>query len=142
MEAHTKTNSKSLRQVTLHHPLAYRNLQFYIKRGLILTKIHRVVSFTQRPWLKPWVDLCTAERQNAKSDFEADLAKLSVNATFGKTVENVRNRQNIRLISDPSKLLKAVSKPSLREATSLVLSRVLENTIRAVYSIRIGSHHH
>ena len=34
----------------------YRNLQFYIKDGLVLTKIHRVISFDQCPWLKPWID--------------------------------------------------------------------------------------
>ena len=95
----------------------YRNLQFYIKHGLVLTKVHRILSFTQRPWLKSWIDLCTTQRQNAKSDFEADLAKLQANATYGKTVENVRNRQNIRLIADPQKLRKAVSKPSYQQST-------------------------
>ena len=94
----------------------YRNLQFYIKHGLILSKIHRIVSFSQSRWLKPWIDLCTVQRQNAKSDFEADLAKLQANATFGKTMEQARNRQNTRLIADPVKLRKAVSKPSYRMA--------------------------
>ena len=81
----------------------YRNLQFYINHGLVLTKIHRILSFTQRPrpWLKPWIDVYTAQRQNAQSEFESDLAKLQANATFGKTMENVRNRVNIRLIADP-----------------------------------------
>ena len=34
----------------------YRNLQFYINHGLKLEKIHRIISFTQSPWLKPWID--------------------------------------------------------------------------------------
>jgi len=92
----------------------YRNLQFYIKHGLKITKIYRIVSFSQKTWIKPWIDFCTAQRQNAKSDFEADLAKLQANATFGKTMEQVHHRQNIRLISDPTKVRKAVSKPSYR----------------------------
>ena len=37
----------------------YRNIQFYIEQGLVLKKIHKVLSFTQRRWLKPWIDLCT-----------------------------------------------------------------------------------
>ena len=94
----------------------YRNLQFYLKHGLELGKIHRVLSFTQGQWLKPWIDMCTAQRQRATSDFESDLAKLQANATFGKTMEQVRHRVNIRLIADPKKLTKAVSKPSFRQS--------------------------
>ena len=94
----------------------YRNLQLYTKHGLIITKIHRILSFTQRPWLKPWIDLCNEQRKAARSEFESDLAKLQANATFGKTMEQVRNRVNDRLIADPNKLLKAVAKVSFRES--------------------------
>ena len=80
----------------------YRNLQFYIDHGLILTKIHRVITFKQEPWLRLWIDLCTAQRQMARSDFK------QANATFGKTMENVRNQQNICLITDSQKALKAI----------------------------------
>ena len=58
-----------------HYVTHYRNLQFYIRQGLVLTKIHKIISFAQRPWLQPWISLCTTQRQNAQSDFEADLAK-------------------------------------------------------------------
>jgi len=94
----------------------YRNLQFYIKHGLILTKIHRIISFDQEPWLKPWIDYCTQRHQMARDEFESDLAKLQANATFGKTMEQVRNRVNVRLICDPNKLMKAVSRPTFRRA--------------------------
>jgi len=117
-------------------------LQFYIKHGLILTKIYRVLSFTQSRWLKSWIDLCTAQRQNAKSDFEADLAKLLANATYGKTVENVRNRVNIRLIADPAKLRKAVSKPSYRQAQiinpDLVMVRAARQKVFLNKPIAVG----
>ena len=94
----------------------YRNLQFYVKHGLIVTKIHRIISFCQRQWLKPWIDYCTEKRQMARDEFESDLAKLQANATFGKTMEQVRNRVNVRLICDPNKLAKAVSRPTFRRA--------------------------
>ena len=78
--------------------------------------------------MKPWIDLCTTQRQNATSEFQSDFAKLQANSTFGKTMENVRNRANIRLIADPVKLRKAVSKPSYRHAqiinSDLVMVRV------------------
>ena len=120
----------------------YRNLQFYVNHGLILTKIHRILSFSQRPWIKPWIDLCTAQRQNAKSEFESDLAKLQANATFGKTMENVQNRVNIRLIADPSKLRKAVSKPSYRQAQiinpDLVMVRAAPQKVMLSKPITVG----
>jgi len=120
----------------------YRNLQFYISHGLVLSKIHRVLSFTQRPWLKSWIDLCTTQRQNAKSEFESDLAKLQANATFGKTMEQVRNRVNIRLIADPAKLRKAVSKPSYREAKiinpDLVMVRAARQKVLLNKPIAVG----
>ena len=88
----------------------YRNLQFCVKHGLKVTKIRHIISFNQSRWLKGWIDVCTKQRQNAMSDFEAYLAKLQANATFGKTMEQVRNKQNIRLIAYETKLRKAVSK--------------------------------
>jgi len=54
----------------------YRNLQLYTKYGLIITKIHRILSFTREAWLKPWIDLCNEQRKAARSEFESDLAKL------------------------------------------------------------------
>ena len=59
-----------------------RNLQFYIKRGLVLSKIHRVISFDQKPWLKPRIDYCTERRKMARDDFESDLAKLQAKRNF------------------------------------------------------------
>ena len=125
-----------------HYVTHYRNLQCYVEQGLVLTKIHRILSFTQRPWLKPWIDLCTSQRQNAQSDFEADLAKLQANATFGKTMEQVRNRVKIRLIADDTKLLKAVSKPSYQQAQiinpDLVMVRAARQKVRLNKPISVG----
>ena len=90
----------------------YRNLQFYVAHGLIVTKIHRILSFRQRPWLKPYIEHCTEQRRAAKTKFETDLYKLLANAVFGKSMEQMRNRINVRLISDRNKALKAISKPT------------------------------
>jgi len=92
----------------------YRNLQFYIKHGLILTKIYRIISFDQKPRIKPWIDYCTERRKMARDEFESDLAKLQANATVGNTEEHVRHRANVCLICDPNKLAKVVSRPTFR----------------------------
>jgi len=84
----------------------YRNIQLYTRHELKVTKIHRVPCFQQSPRLKPWIELCNQIRRDAASDFESDFAKLKANATFGKTMEQDRNRVNIRLIADPDTALK------------------------------------
>ena len=64
----------------------------------------------------PVVETLDQKRRDAASDFESYLAKLQANATFGETMEQVRNRVNIRLIADPDTALKAVSKVTFRQS--------------------------
>ena len=39
--------------------LHYRNLQYYLSQGMILKNIHRVISFKQKAWMKPYIELNT-----------------------------------------------------------------------------------
>jgi len=120
----------------------YRNLQLYTKHGLKITKIHRILSFVQSPWLKSWIDLCNQQRRAATSEFHSDLAKLQANATFGKTMEQVRHRVNIRLIADPNRLTKAVSKVTFRQSEiinqDLVMVRSARTKIKLNKPIAVG----
>lgn len=77
----------------------YIHLQTCIQHGLILKKIYRVIQFKQSPFLKQYIDLNTSLRQTAKSQFEQDFFKLLNNSIFGKTLENVENRINVKLVN-------------------------------------------
>ena len=110
--------------------LHYRNLQLYIDIGLKVTKVHRVLEFNQSPWLKQYIDLNTEKRKNAKNAFEKDFFKLMNNSVFGKTMENIRKRVDVRLITDEKKFLKYVSKPTY------VSSKIFNENLVAVHKIK------
>ena len=56
-------------------------------------------------------------RKQSKNDLEKDLFKLMNNAIFGKSMENVLNRSNIKLINNnPEKLLKLINQPNFENA--------------------------
>ena len=83
-----------------------------LNHGLKLKEIHRIIEFNQDAWLKPYIDMNTELREAAKNDFEKDLFKLMNNLIFGKTMENIRNHRNIKLVTTDKKRSKLVSEPN------------------------------
>ena len=76
----------------------YRMLKFYIRHGMVVDKIHNIISFKQSRWLEKYINFNTQKRNKAKNDFEKDFYKLLNNAFYGKTMENVRNRLKKNLL--------------------------------------------
>ena len=78
----------------------YRHLQLYLSLGMKLTKNHRVLKFKQSDWMKKCINFNTEKRINAANDFENYFFKLMINSCYGKTMENLRKRINVRLINN------------------------------------------
>ena len=78
----------------IHH----RMLKIYIRHGMIVDKVHSIISFRQSRWLEKYMNFNTQKRNQAVNDFEKDFYKLLNNAFYGKTMENVRNRLKIKII--------------------------------------------
>ena len=65
-----------------------------------------------------------------KKSFEKDFFKLINNSVFGKTMENLRKRVDVRLVTNEKKLLKLTSKPTY------VISKIFNENLVAVHKIK------
>ena len=93
-----------------------RTLQFYLKHGLTLKKVHRAIKFEQKEILKPYIEFNTEKRKNARNDFEKDIFKLLNNAVFGKTMEDKRKHLDFEIVSDERRFMKCVNNPSFKRS--------------------------
>ena len=90
----------------------YRMLKFYIRHGMIVDKVHDIISIKQSRWLEKYIKFNTQKTNQVVNDFEKDSYKLLINAFYGKTMENVRNRLKIKFVKkdDYREIVKQQSK--------------------------------
>ena len=116
--------------------LHYKNLQLYLDLGMKLKKIHRVLEFKQTTWLKDYIDFNTQKRKNAANAFEKDFFKLMNNSVFGKTMENLRNRCSIKLVTTKDQLLNWGAKPTFKR--SVIYNENLSAILRIKESLMLN----
>ena len=97
-----------------------------------LTHVHRILEFTQHPWIKTYIDFNTDKRRQATMDFERDFYKLMNNSVFGKTMENLQNCVNINRVNDQTKAKKMIASPTFKHLEiinpELVMIRLSQNS--------------
>ena len=125
-------NLRDKEKYVIHH----ENLKQYLNLGLKLGKIHKGIKFYEEDFMKKYIDLNTELRKDAKNEFEKDLYKLMNNSVYGKTMENVRYRVDIKLIDNVKEANKLFSKPNFDKnvifsknlvATHLFKTRIVLN---------------
>ena len=93
----------------------YRNLKFYMEMGLQVTKIHRVIQFFQSYWMSPYIRKNSSLRAKSTSTFESDFFKLCNNCVYGKTMESVRKRIDVKIAHEgTARLNKLIARPNFK----------------------------
>ena len=103
-------NLRDKKKYVLH----YKNLIQCLQQGIKLKKIYRGIKFTESEWMKPYIEMNTQLRTKAKNNFEKDFYKLMNNSVFGKTMENIRNRVDVKLVNNVKKVKKLAAKPNFK----------------------------
>jgi hypothetical protein len=110
--------------------LHYRALKQAMQHGLVVEKIHSVIKFKQSRWMKQYIEFNTYLRQNADNEFDVAFFKYMNNAVYGKCIEQLRNRMNIKLISCDKKMNLYLKKATFIDRT------IYEENLAAVHLAR------
>ena len=108
-----------------------RNLKQTLNHRLVLTKVYRVIKFTENDWLRPYIVMNTDLRKKAKNDFEKKKFKLMNNAFFGKTLENVKKYRDVKLVTAKRRRNYLISEPNYHSTkffTEHLLTIEIKNT--------------
>jgi hypothetical protein len=97
-----------------NYTLHYRTYKFYVAHGLIVKKIHKVMSFKQAPYIRPFIELNTRLRNDANSKFQKDIWKRTVNSTYGRSIMNKLKRVSFKLATTPASLKKLIASNFLK----------------------------
>ena len=100
----------------IHH----ENLKQDTDLGLKITEIHRGIKFEKSRWLDKYMALNTGLRTPTKNDFEKDFFKLMNKSIFGKTMENIRNRVDVKLVNEEEQAKKLAAKPNFNHCNIFV----------------------
>jgi hypothetical protein len=98
-----------------NYVLYYKNLQLYTRLGMVLTKTHKILSFTQKPIMREYIQFNSNKRAQATNDFDVNFYKFLSNSLFGKTMERPENKTHLKLVKDPDLFDRLVGKTNFKQ---------------------------
>ena len=112
----------------------FENLQLYLRLGLKLKKISRVLEFNQSQWVNNMLNSIHKKRIEAEKNGSKDgkeLYKLMNNAVYGKIMKNLRNVINTNLVRNKKDYLKWTSK------LSYMPHKIFDNDLVAIHKNKV-----
>ena len=95
----------------------YRILKFYVKMGVKVTKIYRVIKFKQDYICRDYIQNNTNKRATAKTEAEKDVRKLMNNSLYGRMCMNPLHFFQSKFLHDEEKIMKSVSESTFKNIT-------------------------
>ena len=95
-----------------NYVIHYRNLQQCLELGMKLKKIHRILKFEQKDWIKPYIDFNTQKRKEATNEADKNHFERLNNAFHGKAMEHMGKRIKIRIVKNSQDFMNYTSKPT------------------------------
>ena len=125
-----------------HYVVHFAVLKFYLSMGLTLDKVHRVIKYKQKAWLREYINYNSQQRALSNNDFDKSFYKLKNNALFGKTMEDQRKRINYKLVTDEKKFEKLARIPFFHDreiiTEDIVGVHMLQNKVTLDKPVFVG----
>lgn len=87
-------------------------LQLGLEEGYVLKKVHRILEYRQHPWMRSHIQRQTLARQKATTAIGKEVPKLTANSTYGKTIEDSRRHQTVKIVTTAKEFTRIVKSPT------------------------------
>jgi len=103
-------------------------LQFYIKLGVEITKVHDIIRFKQKPLFRPYIDHCLSKRAEASANndpVQKRLYKLLANSLYGKCLQSdLKYNSTSVLVEIGERYSKLVGNPRFKSRKWIIPDKV------------------
>ena len=121
----------------------YKNLLFYLKHGMVITRVHKILKFSEAPIMRSYIDLNTQHRNMATSVAEKNQWKNANNSAYGKTFENQLNYSILKFVSGENDYNKVLRNPGFNGyafvSDNLMLAKIKHTSIVFNKPIYLGA---
>lgn len=105
-----------------NYVIHFQCLKLALQEGCKVTKVHKILEWTEDYYMKSYIDHMVSLRVKAKESGQTSLAetiKRCMNSLYGKTCERVENRCHIKIVTDEEQMIKEASNPWFKEFTTI-----------------------
>ena len=80
-------------------------MKYYLSKGLVFKKVHKILKFKQSAWIKPYINFNTQKIKEATKEADKNNFESLNNAVYSKKIENMRKRIKIRITKKRKRFL-------------------------------------